>query len=802
MQYGYFDDKNREYVIERPDTPESWSNYLGSTKYGSIITNNAGGYSFFNSAADGRFMRLRPNTIPMDQPGRYIYLHDCESKDFWSASWQPVGKPLESFKTTTRHGTAYTIINSKYNEIDTETRYFVPLGEYFECWNLKVRNTGKRKRSLRLFTYAEYTGHWNLWLDIVNLQYTQYIMAMKVVDNIIDHGTNVNLPFVPDDLEEGGQGFNRQGRHTFMGIAGAKVTGYDTDRRRFIGPYRSYNNPLVVEKGECTNSIATSDNGCGTLQVDIELAPGEEKELTVVMGFGTASEHGKRAVSEYSKSGKVESEFIKLRDHWHQRLEGMTVETPDTELNSMLNMWSPYNCLITYAWSRAASLVYNGERNGLGYRDTVQDILGVLHAIPDEAVERLELMITGQESTGGAKPVVRPFSHKPGMEEPTPEEDYRSDDCLWLFNTVPAYVKETGNIDFYRKILPYADKGEATVLGHLRRAIEFNLERSGAHDLPCGLFADWNDCLMLGHKGESVFVTFQLRYALKTYIEICELLNMPSEVSWAKPLLERLDRDIEKYAWDGDWYLRAYRWDGMKFGSRESEEGSLWLNPQTWSIISGHANDLKSEKVLKQVRNRLFTQYGIMVCDPPYVKTDVEVIKASLFNAGTKENAGIFCHTQGWAIMAEAMRGNGNRAYEYFRAYMPAAYNTRAEIREIEPYVYCQSTHSKYSPRYGASRLPWLSGAATWAFYSISQYILGIRPEYEGLTLDPCIPSGWDTVRITRRFRNKTLNITINNPNKREKGIKSLSINGKQLSTNFIPVNEMKDMNEVLAIMG
>ncbi len=797
MQYGYFDDKNREYVIERPDTPESWSNYLGSTVYGAIITNNAGGYSFYNSAADGRFMRLRPNTIPMDQPGRYLYFHDKDTKDYWSASWQPIGKPLDKYKTVCRHGTAYTIITSEYNDILTETCFFVPLGETFECWHLKIKNTGNKKRNLRMFTYTEYTGHWNLWLDIVNLQYTQYIMAMKVNDGIIDHGTNVNQPFDPDDPEEGGQG-----RHSFMGIAGAKVSGFDTDRKKFIGPYHSYHNPLVVEKGECSNSIATSDNGCGTLQTDIVLAPSEENELTVVMGFGTAEKHGKKAVAEYSKPGKVSGEFNKLKNHWHKRLEGMTVETPDPEFNSMLNMWSPYNCLITYAWSRAASLVYNGERNGLGYRDTVQDILGVLHSIPEEAVERLELMLTGQVSTGGAIPVVRPFSHKPGKEEAPAEEEYRSDDCLWLFNTVPAYAKETGNLDFYTKVLPYADKGKDTVLGHLRRAIEFNLDRSGAHHLPCGLAADWNDCLMLGQKGESVFVTLQLRFALSTYIEICTLLNKKAEVDWASPIFKKLDELIEKYAWDGEWYLRAYRWDGMKFGSKESEEGSLWLNPQTWSIISGHANGEKAEKVLSQIRNRLFTDYGIMVCDPPYTKTDVEVIKAPLFNAGTKENGGIFCHTQGWAVMAETMYGHGNQAYKYFRAFMPAAYNTKAEIREIEPYVYCQSTHSKYSPRYGASRLPWLSGAATWAFYSASQYILGIRPEYKGLTIDPCIPAEWDDIKISRRFRNKILNIIIQNPDRKEKGIRSLTINGKSLEGNLIPLSMMNEVNEVMAVMG
>lgn len=519
------------------------------------------------------------------------------------------------------------------------------------------------------------------------------------------------------------------------------------------------------------------------------------------MGIGKADKEGKQAIKEYSDPQKVESEFLKVKSYWHNRLEGMTVETPDPEFNSMLNMWSPYNCLITYAWSRAASLVYNGERNGLGYRDTVQDLLGVLHAIPEEAGKRLELMLTGQVSTGGAMPVVKPFSHQPGKEKAPAENEYRSDDCLWLFNAVPAYVKETGDIGFFNKILPYSDKGKDTVLGHLRRAIEFNLERSGSHNLPCGLFADWNDCLMLGHDGESVFVTFQLRYALQTYSEICTLLNKSEEAAWAAHYLDKLDVSIEKFAWDGDWYLRAYRQDGMKFGSKENDEGKIWLNPQTWSVISGHAKGEKAKEVLKLVGENLFTDYGIMVCDPPYVKTDLGVIKAPLFNAGTKENGGIFCHTQGWAVMAEAMQGNGSQAYKYFRAFMPAAYNNQAEIREIEPYVYCQSTHSKYSPRFGASRLPWLSGAATWAFYSASQYILGIRPEYKGITIDPCIPSHWEELKITRRFRGKLIEISIENPNKKEKGITVLFLNGKPIEGNFIAMELLKDKNLVKAVI-
>ncbi len=796
MQYGFFDDVNKEYVIDRPDTPRSWSNYLGSTEYGAIITNNAGGYSFYKSAAQGRFTRLRFNVIPMDQPGRYFYIHDKDSKDFWSTSWQPVGKSLKEFKSECRHGSAYTKINSEYSGIKTESLYFVPLGKTFECWLLKVTNNDKEKRRLSVFTYVEYTNNWNLSQDMNNLQYSQYILKMDVVDNIIDHGTNVFMPHMPENFQDDGQG-----RHTFLAIAGADVVGYDTDREVFLGPYRTYANPLSVEVGKCKNSIAVGDNGCGTLQVDIDLEAGEAKELIVLMGIGEAKVEGKQALKEFGDINKVKEEFEKVKLYWHSRIEGMTSETPDKEFDSMFNMWNPYNNLMTYAWSRAASLVYSGERDGLGYRDTVQDMLGVLHSIPDEARERLELMITGQVSNGGAMPVVKPFAHNPGKEKAPDENEYRSDDCMWLFNTIPSYVKETGNINFYYKVLPYADKDEDTVFGHLKRAIQFNLDHSGKHGFPCGLSADWNDCLVLGQDGETTFVAFQLRYALKTYIEIAELLDKPEEKNWAENHLKILDENLEKHAWDSEWYLRAYRADGLKFGSKECNEASIFLEPQPWAVISGHTNLEQSQKLLDVVNKRLSTDYGIMICDPPIEKTDPKVIKARLFNKGMKENASIFQHTQGWVVAAEAIIGRGDKAYEYYRKFMPSAYNTNAEIRQTEPYVYAQFTNSTSSPRYGASRLPWLSGTASWAYYTAAQFILGVQPDYDGLKIDPCIPSAWKEYKVKRKFRGKAFSIIVKNENGIQKGVKKIIINGEELFSNLIPFEKMKENNEVLVVM-
>jgi N,N'-diacetylchitobiose phosphorylase len=797
MQYGHFDDRNKEYVIDRPDTPKPWSNYLGSTEYGAIITNHAGGYSFYKSGGMGRFIRFRFNSIPADQPGRLLYFHDHETKDFWSASWQPVGKPLDKFQSVCRHGTAYTVITSKYRGIESETTYFVPLGRTFEVWKVRVTNTTRKKRTLSAFTYLEYAGNWSAIDDLLNIQYVQYTTRMNVVDGMIDHGTNVHIPEMPDHFKE-----KDQGRHTFQTIVGAKVSGYDTDREAFLGPYRTYANPIAVERGKCSGSLAYGDNPCGSLQVKLTLKPGETREFLVLAGIGRAEEEGRRAAREFSDVSGADAELEKLKAHWHSKLAGFSAKTPDPELNATVNTWGIYNCLITFAWSRAASLIYSGiDRDGLGYRDTVQDFLGVMQSIPDEARERLELMITGQVSTGGAMPCVMPFGHRPGHEPPPGEEEYRSDDSLWLFNAIPAYVKETGDIGFYEKVLPYSDRGEDTVFGHMKRAIEFSLERSGSHGLPCGLRADWNDCLRFGHRGESVFVAMQLRLALVVYAETAQAAGKPAEAEWAKGILARLDGDIQKHAWDGEWFMRGYRYDGMKFGSRDCPEGRIFLNPQSWAVLSGAASREQAESAMKSVGERLATKYGLALCEP-FTATDYNIVRAMLFNPGLKENGGIFMHTQGWAVMAECMLGHGDRAYQYLRAYLPAAYNKRAEIREIEPYVVCQSAHGKESPKHGAARIPWLSGSATWTYFAVTQYILGIRPETEGLRIDPCIPKGWKGFTATRRFRGKTVNIRVENPKGVEKGVVALTLNGEKIEGNLVPAARLDGVNEVIAVMG
>ena len=796
MQYGYFDDEAKEYVITRPDTPSSWSNYLGSTVYGAVITNNAGGYGFYKSGAQGRFMRLRFNAVPMDQPGRYFYLRDNESGDFWSASWQPVGKPLDQYKSECRHGTAYTKITSEYTDIKSETLYYVPLNQNFEYWRLKLTNTGSKPRKLSVFTYCELTSQWGTTQDQVNLQYSLFISKGEQKDNMLRFAIHDNLYHQDPEAPIGGAAM-----HSWMALCGSPLTGFDTSREAFIGTYGNYEHPDAVKNGKCTNSLAYGDNICGSMETEISLNPGESKEVIVMFGIGDAWAHGEPIVKEFGNASRADEELQKLKDTWHARLGSFIANTPDEDINHTINVWGPYNCLITFAWSRAASLVYNGERDGLGYRDSVQDILGVAAAIPEEAEERLIRMLSGQVRCGGAIPVITK-DHNPGHEKAPKPEEFRSDDCLWFFNSVPAFIAETGKWDFLNKVVPYGDEGEDTVYGHLKQALLFNLERMGANGLPCGLLADWNDCLKLGYKGESLFVAFQLRLGLTTYSDISLRLGNKAESEWALIERDKLDKAIQAKCWDGEWFIWAITENGLVYGTKTMEEGQVYFNTQVWSVLSNAATPEQAKKCLETVKEKLATPYRLMLCDPPFVMASSSVMSSVVFNPGIKENAGIFNHTQGWGVIAEALMGNGDRAYEYCKAALPASYNDKAEIRQSEPYVVGQTTYSTYSPRAGNTRVSWLSGAATWNYYSTTQYILGIRPQYDGLLIDPCIPHEWDGFNVQRRWRGMNLSIEVKNPQHINKGVEYIEVDGQRVDAAVIPVDIIKDGTNIVAYMG
>jgi cellobiose phosphorylase len=631
--------------------------------------------------------------------------------------------------------------------------------------------------------------------DLSNLQYSQFIIKADMVGGILGMSSHPYYKFDPTHLDQCGR--------TWMTLTGAPVVGYETVRERFFGDiYRTYANPRAVAEGKCTDFLAEGENGCGTFQADLVLAPGESRELIVLLGMGTPQSHGQAAVAQFGNPERCEAEFQALKQHWHGLLETVKVKTPDPDFDHMANVWGAYNSLITYAWSRHASMIYNGERDGLGFRDTVQDFLGVMPLLKDRIRDRLELMLTGQVAAGGAIPVIKSFGHRPGREKSPQPEEFRSDDCLWFFNAVPDYVAETGDLDFYRKVLPYADEGQATVLAHLRRALEFNLERSGRNGLPCGLHADWNDCVKMGYNGESVMVAFQVRFGLDVYAKIADRLGLPDDATWARTEMVRLDAAIQQAAWDGEWFLWAIGADGHRYGSKQEEEGQIYINTQVWAVISGAATTPQSRSAMDALKARLATPYGIMLSAPPFTNTPSTVMGGVIYNHGIKENAGIFCHTQSWAVMAEVLLGNGDQAYEYYRAFMPAAYNDRAELREIEPYVHCQTTYATCNRNAGKSRVPWLSGTVSWSHHTALQWILGVRPEIDGLRIDPCIPKSWPGFTVRRNFRGMTLKIEVRNPDGVSKGLKNLTIDRKNIAGNLIPLDQLRDGAKIVAVLG
>ena len=793
MNYGFFDENNREYVITEPDTPAPWANYLGSPAYGAIISNNAGGYSFVESGANGRIIRYHFNAD--DKPGRYVYIRDNDTKDYWSASWQPVGKDLAKYESVCRHGTAYTVIQSKYEGIRTETYYYVPLNRAYEVWRVRVTNSSSQARNLSVFGFVEFTSDGNYEQDNVNLQYSEFITKTEFLGNMILQRIN---------QYSGRRKNGTNGRERFFGLSGAIVTGYDGDLQSFIGRYHSYSNPIAVMNGRCGNKLNYNLNACGALQTDFTLEAGQSKEFAFILGAKDEFEAGK-IIRSYNDLNIVDRELSELKSYWHGKLDNLQVKTPDKNFDVMVNTWNAYQCFITFIWSRAASFLYCGLRNGYGYRDTVQDIQGVIHLDPELALEKIRFMLSAQASNGGGLPLVK-FSHNPGHED-TPDDasyvketghpSFRADDALWLFPTISRYINESGNIDFLDETIPYANGGESAVYDHLKKAVEFSMERLGANGLPAGLYADWNDCLRLGKKGESVFVAFQLYYAMKILKEYSENRGDSRYAEYLEARMKNLFNSIQANCWEDDRFIRGIREDGVIVGSKSDPEASIWLNPQSWSVISGVADQSQAALAMNQVWSILNTDFGAMVHYPAYRDHAFDGALMIVYNPGCKENAGVFSQTQGWLILAETLLGEGNRAYQYFRECNPANMNDYAEIRNMEPYVYGQFAEGKDSPFLGRAHVHWLTGTASTMMVACTEGILGIRPRVDGIMIDPCIPSEWGNLAICKVFRGKKLNIKVENPKHRQKGISGVTVNGEKIIGNVIPIEILKDENQI-----
>lgn len=793
MKYGYFDLANKEYVITKPDTPASWVNYLGSPEYGAIISNNASGYSFVKSGANGRITRYRFNSM-MALPGRYIYIRDNNYNDYWSASWQPVGKPLDSYKSECRHGTAYTVISSEYKKIAASVSYYVPLNKTHEVWNCKITNNDSVPRNLSVFGFVEFTNEDNYEQDQVNLQYSQFISRTSFEGNKI--------------MQRISEFSKKDHRERFFGMVGADITAYCGNLDNFIGSYRTYSNPVAVENGKLDNSMNYNSNSCGALQSDITLQPGETVTLTYVLG-AKDSDDADAVINNYKDTSKAEKEIDELKNHWHSTLDRFQVNTPSDEFNNMINVWNAFQCFITFIWSRAASFVYCGLRNGYGYRDTVQDIQGIIHLDPELAGEKIRFMLSAQVNNGGGLPLVK-FNHNAGHEN-TPDDpeyvketghpSYRADDALWLFPTIIKYIGESGNIGFLDEVIVYANGGEDTVYEHLKNAIRFSMERLGSHSMPAGLHADWNDCLRLGAKGESTFVAFQLYYAMSVIKEMAMIRDDSDYIDYIDKVQKELSDALDK-CWDEDRFIRGIREDGVIVGAKNDPEASMWLNPQSWSVISRFASQERTTKALNSVHEILNTPYGAKLLDPPYRQHYFDGALMHIFNPDTKENGGIFSQSQGWLILAEAIAGHGDRAFEYFMETSPAAMNDKAEIRVIEPYAHGQFTESKASPFEGRSHVHWLTGTASTVMVGCVEGICGMCPDIEGLTIDPAIPSEWDGFTIEKTFRGKQLSIEITNPEHVQSGVIETVLNGEKLKSNFIPADKLKETNKITVVMG
>ena len=799
MKYGYFDESKKEYVITRPDTPAPWVNYLGSPEYGAIVSNNAGGYSFAKSGANGRLLRYVFNQF--DEPGRYIYIRDNGSKDYWSASWQPVGKDLNEYKSECHHGTAYTKMMADYSGIHSEVRYYVPLNKTYEVWNLSVTNNSDKARSLNITGYAEFTNNSNYEQDQVNLQYSQYITKTVFVKNRVRQMIHANL----DRIEDGKEIDNKDVVNRFIGLAGAPVDSWCGDRGEFLGEYHRYGNPVGVESGKLNNHGNYNENSCGAITTVLELEPGETKTIAFLVGMIDNETAGKIVDSYTDTKAVCDKELEELIAYWHGKLSHFQINTPSDEFNTMINTWNAYNCFMTFIWSRAASFTYCGLRNGYGYRDTVQDIQGVIHLAPEMAVEKIRFMLSAQVDNGGGLPLVK-FTHNPGHED-TPDDAsyvqetghpaYRADDALWLFPTVYKYVSETGNVAFIDEVIPFANKDEGTVYEHLKRAIDFSMNHLGKHGMPAGLYADWNDCLRLGADGESTFVALQFYYAMTILKEFAAYKKDDEYIAYLDESQKKLGKIIQELCWNEDRFIRGFTGDGQVIGKRDDPEANMWLNPQSWAVISGFASDEQADKALEMVYERLNTEYGAILMDPPYHAHAFDGALAVIYNAGTKENEGIFSQSQGWIILAEALKGHGDRAFKYFIENAPAAQNDRAEIRRLEPYCYGQFTEGKASPNFGRSHVHWLTGTASTVMVGCVEGILGMRPDFYGLHIAPSIPKAWDGFEIEKDFRGCHLHIVVKNPDHVESGCKSLLVNGQAVEGDYIPKELLSEQTEI-----
>ena len=797
--YGTFDDERREYVISQPDTPLPWINYLGTRDYIGLISNTGGGYSFYRDARYRRLTRYRYNNVPFDEGGRYVYLRDDDSGAFWSPTWQPTRGDLQDY--ICRHGLSYTIIDSTYNDVEASITYFVPLEADLEIWRLSVCNRRAQPVNLSAFSSVEFCL-WDAHDDATNFQRNFNTGEVEVEEGVIYHKTE----------------YRERRNHFAFFACSAPLIGYDTQRAAFLGPYGGWDKPSVVARGESSNSIAHGWAPMGSHHVKLPLEPGESREIIFLLGYHEnppgqkfdppGSQRINKAtvkpiIQEYLEPAAVAEAFVELREYWDHLLGTFQVQAPDVHTDRMVNVWNVYQCMVTFNLSRSASLFESGIGRGMGFRDSNQDLLGFVHLVPERARQRILDLAATQMRSGGAYHQYQPLT-KRGND--AIGGDF-NDDPLWLVLSTAAYIKETGDWGILDEMVPYenAPGSEQPLYSHLERSIAYTEHNLGPHGLPLIGRADWNDCLNLnvfsedpdasfqtaplkkdGEVAESAFIAGLFVLAAREMASIAGHYDGQSSAERYLASADAMEARVDEHGWDGQWFLRAYDALGDPIGSRASNEGQIYIEPQGMCVMAGIGlENGRAAQALDAVRRHLLTEHGVMLHQPAYTQYQLRLGEISSYPPGYKENGSIFCHTNPWIMIAETLLGHGDRAHDIYLRINPSARESLGEVHRCEPYVYAQTIAGRDAPTHGEAKNSWLTGTAAWNYVAITQWILGIRPAYDGLRIAPVIPSDWTGFQATRRFRDVTYHIVVERVGPGNEV--TLTVDGRRVEGNVVP---------------
>ena len=787
MKYGYFDDETHEYVITRPDTPVPWYNYIKSSEWSGLVSHTGGGPSYHRDAKTRRFLRYRYNGVPADRPGRYVYLRDMETGDYWSATWAPVEKRLEEQTYQCRVGMNVQTIRTAYAGIATEMTYFVAPDHHVEIWRLKISNASDRTRTLRTWSYAE-LACWGTLRDVLNMDNNPRCTRVDWTDNTLIQSTWNDLG-------------TSLGTASWVRVFGYVTTseppiGYDTDRDMFLGRGRTEANPIVVETGEPNNHCENGGLAVAALCHEWTLEPGEERTIAYQMSVRDDPTEFDQIIPVYRDLANVDAALAKVKTTWEERLGRLHVKTPDPEFDTLCNIWNQYQVATTALESRTYCSWKWGTSVGMGYRDTSQDVMGVCHIMPELTRAKLRLLMSIQFNDGTPAHGYLPAS------DTYIDRDFR-DDHLWMVMSTCNYVKETGDTSILDETIRFMDEGEATGYDHLDRAIEGTMRLRGENGLPQIGHADWNDGLNpQSMQSESVFNAMLFCYACREMIELAEFLGKAEDTERYRTYYEEIKRLTNEKAWDGAWYRRVLLKGGGWIGGKDSELAKIWIEPQPWAVLSGVAEGDRATTTIDSVNEKLGTEFGIRLVWPPFHQYDPDIGAISIALPGTKENGSVFHHTNPWVICAETVLGRGANAMDLLKRISPVSKNKIVDTHWFEPYVYGQWTGLPPWKHPGRGGNPWLTGTAAWSMLAVTQYILGLKPAYEGLKIAPCVPKSWKNLEIRRKFRGATLHIRVKNPDAVEKGIVRVTVDGEEIEGNVIPVQPEGTTHEVEVLMG